>query len=1100
MSEQTHRAHRSSKDRGKAAKDRNAKSADHSKAFNAKAFVSSSRFAQDKQIRRNAELSQKRLHVPLVDRSQEVGLEEQAPVVVAVVGPEGVGKSTLMRSLIRRFTKHTLQDIKGPVTVVAGKKRRLTFLECNNDINSMIDVGKIADLVLLMIDGSFGFEMETMEFLNILQAHGFPKVMGILTHLDLIKKASTLRATKKRLKSRFWTEIHQGAKLFYLSGIINARYPDAEIANLSRFISVMKFRPLVFRNAHPHLLADRLEDLTPREEVRQDYKVDRRITLYGYLRGTLLREGARVHIPGAGGGDFSIASIERLADPCPLPTLESEKRRRLNDKHKLIHAPMSDVGGVMFDKDAVYINVNGHYSGGSSSGGGGGADLVVRLQGAKDTLDERARAGKMRLFEGGEGGEEEELLAPATPATPATSASAPVRVRRAAFDDGGGDDGADSGDDSDDSSGDDDHDHDSDRDDDDDDDDDDDAVIATAALPFADSDSDMGGDDSPASVDLGERARRVVMENKRGRAKDWMREIYESDLDPWQIVGAGGRAVSDEADLSRSRSPASDLFQLAKRDGHRDDDDEHGTLALVPDQFEGKGEGVEFKEDAELDAIRHLFFTGAEQQQVERDDDGDEEEEALDDGDEEEEALDAGSAAHTRSQAARKEALKRRFDEQYDDDDDGDAPKEDWYDEQKAELTRQAEANRAEFAQEDAATRDRIQGYKPGAYVRIELKDVPFELVRHFDARRPLLVGGLLSSEEALGFTQVRIKRHRWHARILKTNDPLIFSIGWRRFQSTPIYSLDDGTRNRMLKYTPEHMHCLATFWGPCSRPNTGFAAFNTLSSQVSSFRISATGTVLGSDSAAAAYKIVKKLKLTGTPSKIFKNTAFVKDMFNSSLEVAKFEGAHIKTVSGVRGQIKKALAKPEGHFRAAFEDKVLMSDIIFLRAWYAILPRKYYNPVTSLLQAGEWQGMRLTGTVRREQGMSAPNLTDSRYAPVVRPENRTFHALKVPRKLQAALPFASKTKVLKKQAEKTYLTRRAVVAEKPEREAMALLQRMHAVQKVKGAKRKETKVARREEKRKRESKEESVRDAKRQRAIKQSLKVAGRAQARARA
>ncbi len=50
-----------------------------------------------------------------------------------------------------------------------------------------------------------------------------------------------------------------GAKLFYLSGMKNSNYMKREVLNLARFISVMKFRPLSWRMAHPYLLTDRLE-------------------------------------------------------------------------------------------------------------------------------------------------------------------------------------------------------------------------------------------------------------------------------------------------------------------------------------------------------------------------------------------------------------------------------------------------------------------------------------------------------------------------------------------------------------------------------------------------------------------------------------------------------------------------------------------------------------------------------------------------------------------------------------------------------------------------------------------------------------------------
>ena len=194
--------------------------------------------------------------------------------------------------------------------------------------------------------------------------------------------------------------------------------------------------------------------------------------------------------------------------------------------------------------------------------------------------------------------------------------------------------------------------------------------------------------------------------------------------------------------------------------------------------------------------------------------------------------------------------------------------------------------------------------------------------------------------------------------------------------------------------------------------------------------------------------------------------------MFNTSIEIAKFEGASIKTVSGIRGQIKRALSKPEGHFRATFEDKILMSDLVFLRAWYPIKPHRFYNPVTNLLDAASsgsapavdreakptdgadgWQAMRLTGAVRASLGVPTPQQKDSAYTPIERP-TRHFNPLRVPRALAADLPY--KSQIVQQRARKapTYLQKRAVVLGGEEKKARELMQKLMTMRNEKAEKR----------------------------------------------
>eukprot|EP00775_Hariotina_reticulata_P007582 gene7582-7787_t len=957
---------------------------------NPKAFAFQSAGRAKAAAARTAEKEQRRLHAPMSERV----VAEPPPLLVLVQGPPQVGKTSLIKGLVKHYTKQALSDPRGPITLVTGKRRRITLMECPPDLPGMMDAAKMADLVLLMIDGSFGLEMETFEFLNLLQVHGFPKVLGVLTHLDSFKEPSKLKKAKKALKARFWAEVYDGAKLFYLSGMQHGKYLKREVLNLARFISVAKTRPLSWRLDHPYLIADRMEDVTPAEPVRLNPKVDRDLLLYGYLRGAPLRPGSRLHL--AGVGDFDLQEVDALPDPCPTPQARIQ---------------LFAGGGALPGIAARAISDgNGHGHGSSSDGDDADGDQNETSSASEDEEEDEEEDSDLDSEEDSDRQQQQQQRGVRMPAGYESVPAAGGRLRRRVLFDGGAAE----------------------------------AGGAGADTAFEGDEEEEGEDQQQQQdwwqqqqprkrrrlaagddyqVDTNEQEEEEGEGEGMGAAAAWKSKIQErvaslfaprgADLASFvygHLVDLDARWSPDAVEGLRNRFVTGDWDAAAARAA--------AAAAGVDEQDgeEGEEEGDMFGDFEDVEA--GLTFSGADAVTAAA-----------------QKAIADASAEELRAKKLSKRAAwdkggkpgkpnpNRR-------DEDG----ESFFSSQKRDLAQRAAATAAALAQLDPHTRVAMAGHAVGTYVRLRLTGVPFELVQHWNPSRPLLVGGLGQGEQRMGVMRLRFKRHRWYPKVLKTRDPLVLSVGWRRFQTIPVYALEDHNRRlRSLKYTPQHCHCLAAVYAPLAPPNT-------VTEQEAELRI------------------VKKLKLVGTPLKVHKHSAFVGGMFTSQLEASRFEGAAVTTVSGIRGTIKKALRAgvqgvPGGGVRVTFEDKPLLSDIVFLRAWVAVdIPKL------------------------REAGIGALRITDSLYRPIERGP-RVFNPLKVPTKLQAALPFKSKPKLEMPRKRKTLEQKRAVVLEKDEKKAVSLLQQLNAIRNAKADKRRQQATRRREQHSKKQKQEQDWRD-----------------------
>ncbi|KAI3866372.1 hypothetical protein MKX03_029628, partial [Papaver bracteatum] len=229
------------------------------------------------------------------------------------------------------------------------------------------------------------------------------------------------------------------------------------------------------------------------------------------------------------------------------------------------------------------------------------------------------------------------------------------------------------------------------------------------------------------------------------------------------------------------------------------------------------------------------------------------------------------------------------------------------------------------------------ESVRTGTYLRLEVHEVPFGMVANLYSCHPILVGGISPEEKDVGYMQARLKRHNWHMKLLKSQDPVTISAGWRRYWTKPIYARKiDNARHQIRDFIPEHEHCLAMFWGPLAPPDTRITVVHRTKEV---FRVAAKAVIVDPKH---HIKIMKESEHEGELEKILnERTALIK-FEPEDIDVAECEGASIRTESGIWGKVNKA-EKITGITICEFKKTICESDIFIMPVMCeAVAPRLF--------------------------------------------------------------------------------------------------------------------------------------------------------------
>ncbi|OAP55347.1 hypothetical protein AYL99_10320 [Fonsecaea erecta] len=259
-----------------------------------------------KLARRN-QAKQLRMHHKDKREGEEIifqGVDGAAKHIAVVPLSSDIDPYSAIRTLNESVDVSDSNVSSGTVPVRVDRFRRnLLYLPAKFDLLNALDICKLADWVIFVLDAEQKYGEEEDLFLRALEGQGITNVTAVVHNLDQRVPAP------KRMRHLTEMNIALG-RYFPALDKLSSLDSKSDCSNLVRRICTASTRGIRWRDERSWMLIEQANWGSPVDETAATTNV----TLLGTIRGKALNPDRLVHVPGW--GDFQIASIRQVPRLC----------------------------------------------------------------------------------------------------------------------------------------------------------------------------------------------------------------------------------------------------------------------------------------------------------------------------------------------------------------------------------------------------------------------------------------------------------------------------------------------------------------------------------------------------------------------------------------------------------------------------------------------------------------------------------------------------------------------------------------------------------------------------------------------------------------